>query len=331
MLKIIMMTILAALLTLILATVFTPYPASYIIKKLFEGGLAVAPENYAAIQASTVHVKDVPYPSAFASNELDVISPKAVDHALPVIIWVHGGAFAAGDKSDITEYAVQLAAKGYHVVNMNYALAPANKYPTPLLQLNDVYAWVTAHAAAYNFDTSNIIFAGDSAGAQIVSQYAVIQTNADYAARVNMQPIVAYETIAGLLLFCGPYDIGQLNDLSDNKLVTFLLNRVGWGYIGERNWQNSEVAQLASPIDFATENYPPSFITDGNFMTFTDHGKAFAAKLNTLNVPVTEKFYEGTDLPHEYQFIMNTPAAFETFDAVTAFLAAQTTPKTPMP
>ena len=252
-------TVLILIVIAVLIVVYTPYPSSALIKKVFEGGVAIEPKNYEEIKAKTKHVENIRYSSSFTSNELDVISPNDQVVPLPVILWVHGGAFAAGDKSDITEYAVQIAAHGYHVVNINYALAPKDKYPTPLLQLNDAYRWILEHADDYQFDPTKIIIAGDSAGAQIVSQYALVQTNEDYAKKIQIKPVISKETIAGLLLFCGPYDIQQLSHLSDNKLVAFLLNRVGWGYIGERKWQTSETARLASPIDFITSDYPASF------------------------------------------------------------------------
>lgn len=313
-------TVLIIIVIAVLLVVYTPYISSALVKKLFEGGVAIEPENYEEIQSKTKQIENVRYSSSYASNELDVISPKVIKEPLPIILWIHGGAFVAGDKSDITEYAVQIAAHGYHVVNINYALAPKDKYPTPLLQLNDAYRWIMKHADDYQFDTTKLIIAGDSAGAQIVSQYALVQTNEEYAKKLQIDPIISKETIVGLLLYCGPYDIKQLSHLSDNKLVSFLLNRVGWGYIGERKWQTSETASLASPIDFITTDYPASFITDGNVMTFDEHGKALVAKLKKLNVPVTEKFYEGNGLPHEYQFMMNTPEAFKTFEATIQFL-----------
>ena len=173
--------------------VYTPYPSSAFIKKAFEGGVAIKPKNYDEIKDKTKHVDNIRYSSSFTSNELDVISPQV--GPLPVILWVHGGAFAAGDKSDITEYAVQIAAHGYHVVNINYALAPKDKYPTPLLQLHDAYQWILEHAGDYQFDPTKIIIAGDSAGAQIVSQYALVQTNEDYANKIQIKPVISKETI----------------------------------------------------------------------------------------------------------------------------------------
>lgn len=320
MLTIISLILLIVILLGVIFIVFTPYPSALIVKKLFEGGVAVKPDDYDNIQRQTVHYENLTYESSFSENRLDVISPKDCDEPLPVILWVHGGAYVAGDKSDITEYAVQLAAHGYHIVNMNYALAPKGRYPSPLLQMNDAYQWILKNAETYNFDTANFLFAGDSAGAQIVSQYALIQTNADYAKQLAITPVVARENIAGLLLYCGPFDIQQLSHLSDNKLVAFLLNRVGWGYIGERNWQSSETTRLASTVDFATSEYPPSFITDGNVLTFEAHGKALVNKLRQLDVPVVDKFYTSAELPHEYQFMMNTKEAVETFEATLQFL-----------
>ena len=52
------------------------------------------------------------------------------------------GGFVGGDKSDITGYAVELAARGYTVININYALAPKRKYPTPVLQLGEAYEYI---------------------------------------------------------------------------------------------------------------------------------------------------------------------------------------------
>ena len=320
MLKIISLILLGFILLIVVLVVFTPYPSAALVKKIFEGGVAVKPNDYDDIFHKTVHYENLLYESHFAENQLDIISPKDRNELLPIILWVHGGAFVAGDKSDITEYAVQIAANGYHVVNMNYALAPKGRYPSPLLQMNDAYRWILNNADKYHFDTSNIVFAGDSAGAQIVSQYALIQTNTDYAKKLDMTPIVARENIAGLLLYCGPFDIQQLSHLSDNKIVAFLLNRVGWAYMGERKWQTSETTRLASTIDHVTRDYPPAFITDGNVMTFEAHGKALVKKLQQLQVPVVEKFYSSAKLPHEYQFMMNTPEASKTLEVTLQFL-----------
>ena len=316
-LLLIISTIIAALSAF---TIFTPYPASWFTRMLFKGGVAVQPNNYDSIASKVSQQTDILYDSAFKSNTLDIISPTNAQEKLPVIIWVHGGAFVAGDKSDITEYAVQIAAQGYHVVNMNYELAPSAKYPTPLLQLQEVFTFVQKNAEQCGFDMNNVFFAGDSAGAQIVAQFANIQTDNQYASLIGIEQSVPAHNIRGLLLYCGPYDISKLHQMSDNRVIAFLLKRVGWGYLGEQNWQTSDIAKEASPIDYVTTNFPPSFITDGTVITFDDHGKALVERLEQLNVDVTSKFYEDVELPHEFQFMMDRPEAQEILELTLDFI-----------
>lgn len=319
---IILCCIFALIIIFVIAFVVSPTPSAWLVHKLFKEGVAIAPEDYTQYETQVEQQSDIEYPSIYKNNTLDIISPKDASEPKPTIIWIHGGAFVGGDKKDITEYAVMLAANGYQVVNANYELAPSAKYPTPILQVNDVYQFVLDNTDKYGFDPTQIYFAGDSAGAQIVSQYALIQTNADYAKQVDIAQLVPTDTIKGLLLYCGPYDIAKLSNLSDNKLVAFLLGRVGWAYIGEKDWVSSESAKFASTKDFVTASYPPSFITDGNVMTFTEHGQDLADELDELGVKVTPVFYDADDasLPHEYQFIFNTPEAELTFDATLKFL-----------
>ena len=44
------------------------------------------------------------------------------------------------------------------VVNMNYELAPSVKYPTPLRQLNEAYAFIAQEADTYGIDMNRVYF-----------------------------------------------------------------------------------------------------------------------------------------------------------------------------
>lgn len=157
------------------------YSESVSHKKAFEGGMFVQSNNYKNALKETRIVKDINYDSKFPDGTLDIIYPKNFTGKTSVIFWVHGGGFVGGDKSDITGYAVELAARGYTVININYALAPKRKYPTPVLQLGEAYEYIKANAKKYNVKLDDLYFAGDSAGAQISGQFVTIQTSPDYA------------------------------------------------------------------------------------------------------------------------------------------------------
>ena len=326
--KKVFLTLAISLFSIILLTgvlfVVSPKPTAMLIHKLFEGGLAVEPKNYAEIEKMTHTYENLSYESDNKEGYLDIITPKEFEGQLPVIFWVHGGAFLGGDKADITEYAVQIASEGYIVVNMNYELAPGAKYPTPLHQMDEAYTFIAREAEKYGIDMDRVYFAGDSAGAQIVSQYVNVQVEPSYADVVKLEAIVPSDTIEGVLLFCGPYDVTRFGEISDNKLISFLFRRIGWAYIGDRNWLDSDSAKEASVIEYISKDFPPTFITDGNTGSFEDQGMKLVKKLKEYGVPVQDVFYstEEAELGHEYQFIMNTPQAENTFQEMVDFLKA---------
>lgn len=315
--------ILALCLLLVVVFIASPKPTAILVQQLFEGGVAVKPHNYDEIE-KLVHVEnDLSYDSAHQEGNLDIVAPKEFSGKLPVIFWVHGGAFLGGDKSDITEYAVQVASKGFIVVNMNYELAPSAIYPTPLYQVEEAYQFIEKNAQAYGIDMDRLYFAGDSAGAQIISQFVNVQVEEEYSSLIGIEGSVSPDQIAGVLLFCGPYDVSKFGDLSDSFLINFLFDRVGWAYIGERDWGSSDQVKQASVIDHVSAHFPPTFITDGNTGSFEEQGLELADKLNKNDVEIVDVFYsqEEAELGHEYQFIMDTPQAENTFNQLIEFLA----------
>ncbi|MDN3427169.1 alpha/beta hydrolase [Microbacterium sp. APC 3898] len=206
---------------------------------------------------------------------------------------------------------------------MNYELAPSAIYPTPLYQVEEAYQFIEKNAQAYGIDMDRLYFAGDSAGAQIISQFVNIQVEEEYSNLIGIEGSVSPDQIAGVLLFCGPYDVSKFGDLSDSFLINFLFDRVGWAYIGERDWGSSDQVKQASVIDHVSAHFPPTFITDGNTGSFEEQGLELADKLNKNDVEIVDVFYsqEEAELGHEYQFIMDAPQAENTFNQLIEFLA----------
>lgn len=139
---------------------------------------------------------------------------------------------------------------------------------------------------------------------------------------VKLEAIVPHDTIEGVLLFYGPYDVTRFGEISDNALISFLFRRIGWAYIGDRNWLDSDSAKEVSIIEYVSRDFPSTFITDGNTGSFEDQGMELARVLKESGVPVTDVFYstEEATLGHEYQFIMNAPQAENTFQQMIHFL-----------
>ncbi|KMP72610.1 Uncharacterized protein BCZB5J_03963 [Bacillus cereus] len=302
----------------------SPVPKAFLIKKAFEGGTFVPSADYDHALNETKIVKDINYNSKFPDGKLDLIYPKNRTEKSPIIFWVHGGGFVGGDKSDITGYAVELAARGYIVVNINYALAPKREYPTPVLQLGEAYEYIKENAKKYDLNLNHVYFAGDSAGAQISGQFVNIQTSEEYAKLAKIDAIVNPSTIKGVLLFCGPYNMPELAKIESTKEIQDFMRTTGWAYLGKKNWEGSSEVKIASILNHVTKKYPPAFITDGNTGSFEDQGKALASALESKGVSVDSLFFDKNvsgELAHEFQFKMNTPAGLETFNKVLEFLS----------
>ncbi|SCB02642.1 Uncharacterized protein BWINRA5_06124 [Bacillus mycoides] len=302
----------------------SPVPKAFLIKKAFEGGTFVPPADYGHALNETKIDKDINYNSKFPDGKLDLIYPKNHTEKTPIIFWVHGGGFVGGDKSDITGYAVSLAARGYIVVNINYALAPKREYPTPVLQLGEAYKYINENAKKYDLNLNRVYFAGDSAGAQISGQFVNIQTSKEYAKLVKIDAIVDPSTIKGVLLFCGPYNMPELAKIESTKEIQDFMRTVGWAYLGRKNWEGSLEVKIASILNHVTKKYPPAFITDGNTGSFEDQGKALASALQSKGVSVDSLFFDkdvSGELAHEFQFKMNTQAGLKTFNKVLEFLS----------
>jgi triacylglycerol lipase len=120
--------------------------------------------------------RDVKYGTA-DRNLLDVFAPETTSSSLPVLIFVHGGAFVAGNKrqpgspfyDNIMLWAVK---NGFVGIDITYRLAPQSPWPAAAEDLSAAVKWVTANVAARGGDPARIYLMGHSAGAAHVATYA---------------------------------------------------------------------------------------------------------------------------------------------------------------
>ena len=195
--------------------------------------------------------RDIAYGSHGKENLLDVYYPEGTDKPLPTIVSIHGGGYVYGDKEVYHRYCMDLARRGFAVVNFTYRLAPRWKFPTPLADTNQVMHWICANAPKYHLDPEHIFLVGDSAGAQLASQYAAMQANPEYAALFELN--MANIRIPAVALNCGLYD---LTDYAQKK------NRKGiyLDYLGKEISVTDPRLNVLNAID---HRYPASFVTTG--------------------------------------------------------------------
>jgi acetyl esterase/lipase len=126
--------------------------------------LAVAP----AVRAQDVK-RDVPYVDKGHERQvLDVYSPPGAKN-LPVVVWIHGGGWQAGDKADVQLKPKVFTARGFVFVSTNYRLLPAADMGTIVRDVAAAVRWVHAHVGEYGGDPTRLFVMGHSAGAQLAA------------------------------------------------------------------------------------------------------------------------------------------------------------------
>ena len=180
-------------------------------------------------------------------NLLDVYTPAGISDPLPTIVSIHGGGYVYGNKEIYRRYGMDMAKRGFAFVNFNYRLAPKWKFPTPLHDTNAVLNWICKNAKRYHLDPTRIILLGDSAGAQLTSQYAAMQANPAYAAHFQIQ--LAPVTIRAVGLFCGMYDMAERASGERKGLAL--------DYLGKELSPDDPRFDVLGNIG---SNYPPAFI-----------------------------------------------------------------------
>jgi acetyl esterase/lipase len=112
---------------------------------------------------------NIPYiDGASEQQTLDVYSP-ADSQGAPVVVYVHRGEWARGDKSEVSYKPKLLNENGIVFVSVNYRLSDVAPHPA---QADDVAAalrWVHDHIADYGGSAARIVLMGHSAGCHIAS------------------------------------------------------------------------------------------------------------------------------------------------------------------
>ena len=122
--------------------------------------------------AQAIDVKrDIPYvASPHERQVLDVYAPDdAKGKKLPVIFWIHGGGWQAGDKADVGVKPQFFVDKGCVFVSTNYRLYPHVEMGELIGDVAKAIGWTHKHIAEYGGDPGRMIVGGHSAGAQLAA------------------------------------------------------------------------------------------------------------------------------------------------------------------
>lgn len=172
--------------------------AALVAGSVLAAALTLAPGAGAAVPHLDLSYDRGTPPAIPAQNALDLYLPEGTraGDRLPLVAYVHGGGWRAGDKRNkIADKVAAFTGAGYAFASLNYRLSPAAgdpatapgrvRFPAHPDDVGEALGWLDRHAAGYGADPRRIVLVGHSAGAHLVS---LVGTDRRYASRHGLEP-----------------------------------------------------------------------------------------------------------------------------------------------
>lgn len=189
---------------------------------------------------------------------LDLVRPKQpTKEALPVVVFIHGGAWRGGNKAGGIGNVARLVATGNYVgASVEYRLSGEAIWPAQIHDCKAAIRWLRANAKKYGIDPDKIAVWGGSAGGHLVS---MLGTSGDVKELEGAggSPGVS-SRVSCVVDFCGPSNFLAPKKFEGGRepgAVTHLLG----GTVEEKK----EMARQASPITYVSKDDPPFLIVHG--------------------------------------------------------------------
>jgi acetyl esterase/lipase len=241
----------------------------------------------------------------------------------PAVVFIHGGAWEAGDKSDFAGYYAQLyAMAGFHVVSINYRLAsrdPSTQWNAQLQDVQLAIRWLRQYAGILRIDPTRIGAVGDSAGAHIAlflgSKEAPVPNSIcapplpEFPCYYNQSP-----KVSAVVDMFGP------TDLTQPGIYWWVQNL--WLFNKASYQGNQQLYHDASPIFVVSNKTAPTCIVQGLIDTIVPPSQAteLSKQLSSSGVPYKWiPFYGG----HGFSGVLSwlkTIIDFEALQCISGYL-----------
>lgn len=105
---------------------------------------------------------------------LDLTLPPPPHRPAPVIVFIHGGGWTEGSRTDpagnvMLHHDAAFARRGYAVANVDYRLSQAAKFPAQITDVRAAVRWLRGHAARFGLDPGRVGAWGESAGGHLAA------------------------------------------------------------------------------------------------------------------------------------------------------------------
>lgn len=205
----------------------------------------------------------------------------SLDTLLPVFVNIHGGGFIMGSALDDDSWCRKIANRvGCVVVNIEYHLAPEQKFPVALEECYDVVKWLVNHPTEFAIDPQRIAVGGQSAGGNLAAALCLL-------ARDRFEFPIRYQVLnyPPLDMSADPYARPATDTLLTAKAIAFFNTCYFTAPADACN-------PLVSPL-LATDlrGLPAALIITAEYDPLCQDGLQYARRLEEAGVEVTYRMF----------------------------------------
>ena len=223
-------------------------------------------------------------------QKLDLYVPETGEN-LPLIIWIHGGAWRGGDK---THYMpIEYLKAGYAGASLNYRLSQHAIFPAQIEDVKAAVRWLRANAETYRLDPNRFAAWGSSAGGHLVAMLGTAGDVKEFEVGENLE---VSSRVQAVVDYFGPTDFLQMDaHRLPNGLVHDVPDSPESQLVGEPIQEHQDRVARANPVTYVSKDAPPFLIVHGDKDPLVPYQQSVLLNdaLEKVGVPVTFYKVEG--------------------------------------
>ena len=230
-------------------------------------------------------IKNVEYKNIEGESlQVDFYKPKNLTKPAPLLVFIHGGAWKHGKRSDYKVYLIPFAEMGYVTATVSYRLLDKWTYPACVEDIADAVNWFYSQSEKYGYDPDRIALIGGSAGGHLSMLGGYGWKNPkDSLTCESTHKIKAVVDIYGPVDFTTEY-------ARNHPLIT--------RFIAKSYSEAPELYVEASPAHYLRQGIPPTLIFQGSCdeLVPASQSDTLKARLDRIGVPCV--YYKLPGWPH---------------------------------
>jgi acetyl esterase/lipase len=202
----------------------------------------------------------------------------------PAIIYIHGGGWIRGDRSEYDAIGQFYAKRGLAGFSIDYTLVCANATSWPVVIQDVVCAirFIKENSKQFQIDPDRMALMGDSAGAQLASLAGLLSGDEPFLQGASGNPSISNH-VSLVIDYYGPNDFEFIGEYGESFRTYYIIGR----FLGNISYQMNENLWIeASPATYISAQAPTFFVVHGTddpvvSIAISD---SFVSKLNAANV-----------------------------------------------